>query len=60
MTGICRAAILSVSTGIYGNLEKFDNLSTSILENGSATARYCKQSAEINDRLNQQVGFFKV
>ena len=45
---------------ISSNIHEINTLGMSILENGVSTAKCCEQSSEINDRLNQQVAFFKV
>ncbi|MDH3760081.1 MAG: methyl-accepting chemotaxis protein [Gammaproteobacteria bacterium] len=50
----------NVASGVSSNIDELNNLSASILENGTSTARCCEQSSEINDKLNDQVAFFKV
>lgn len=50
----------NVASGVSSNIDELNTLSASILENGTSTARCCEKSSEINDKLNDQVAFFKV
>ena len=49
-----------VASGISSNIDELNKLSDSILGNGISTAQCCEQSSAMNDRLNEQVAFFKV
>ncbi len=49
-----------VAAQISQNIDEINNLSASILENGISTVTCCEQSSTMNERLNEQVAFFKV
>ncbi len=49
-----------VAAQISQNIDEINTLSASILENGISTAACCEQSSAMNERLNEQVAFFKV
>ena len=49
-----------VAGQISNNIDEINSLGGSILENGISTAACCEQSSTMNERLNDQVAFFKV